>query len=160
MSHMVRWEGFLLMRFKQADQKHLCDLRPLYESLLRIVGALEDQSRTAPLNKLIELYNVTFSPVLREVIGTDLNDDLLALASLRNLFAHGRDFFLEFKWQVDGAGYACLDSNPIKQPALRLQKAGIIRDLNVTQETRLRLPSKILFGPRTPPLLLRRGKKD
>jgi hypothetical protein len=94
---MVYWEALPPMQFTEGEQKHLCDLKPLYESLLRVVAALEDESHTATLTKLIELYNVVFSPGVRDIVGKELHEDLLALASLRNLFAHGRDFFLEFE---------------------------------------------------------------
>jgi len=133
--HMVRWETLPPVQYSKGEQKHVCDVKPIYESLLRIVGALEDESHTATLNKLIELYNVAFSPPLRDLVGNDLHDDLLALASLRNLFAHGRDFFLEFEDPFDVSAYASLDSNPIQRPAIRLYRAGIVKDLNITGQT-------------------------
>jgi hypothetical protein len=133
--HMVHWEKLPPMRFEQDQQTHICDLKPLYESFLRVVAALEDESHTATLNKLIELYNVIFAPPLSKVIGKELYDDVLALASLRNLFAHGRDFFLEFEGPYDSPGHAFLDYNPIQRPALRLHKAGIIKDLTITGKT-------------------------
>ena len=134
--YMVRWETLPPMEFTEGEQKHLCDLKPVYESLLRVVAALDDESHTAPLTKLTELYNVIFSPALREIVGKELYEDLQALASLRNLFAHGRGLFLEFEdpFNVSG-GHATLDSNPIQRPALRLYAAGIIKDLKVTGQT-------------------------
>lgn len=133
--YMVRWEALPPMQFTQNKQKHLCDMKPLYESLLRVVSALEDESHTATLTKLIELYNVLFSPSVRDVVGKELHEDLLALASLRNLFAHGRDFFLEFENPFNVSAYASLDSNPIQRPALRLHAAGIIKALKITGQT-------------------------
>ena len=133
--YMVRWETLPSMQFTQDKQKHLCDLKPLYESLLRVLTALEEESHTAPLTKLTELYNVLFSPSVRDIVGKELHEDLLALASLRNLFAHGRDFFLEFEDPFNVAAYASLDSNPIQRPALRLHAAGVIKDLKITGQT-------------------------
>jgi hypothetical protein len=92
----VRWEELPPAQLTIGRQKHVCDLKPVYESLFRVIAALEEQSHNATLNKLTELYNVLFSPSVREIVGKELHEDLLALASLRNLFAHGRDFFLEF----------------------------------------------------------------
>jgi hypothetical protein len=92
--------------------------------------SLADQSHTAPLNRLMEHHNMLFSPSLLDLLGKDLHADLLALAQLRNLFAHGREFFLEFDDPF--AGHATLDANPIQAPALRLHKAGIIKDLKIT----------------------------
>jgi len=60
---------------------------------------------------------------------------LLALASLQNLFAHGRDFFLDFENPFNVPAYASLDLNPIQRPALRLHAAGIIKDLKITGQT-------------------------
>ena len=52
--YMVRWETLPPMQFTQDKQKHSCDLKPLYESLLRIVTALRTKRKlaTAPLTKL------------------------------------------------------------------------------------------------------------
>ncbi len=130
--HMVRWESLPPMNFKLGEQKHLCDIKPLYESVFRIVDSIADQSHTAPLTKLVELHNVLFSPPLRDVIGKDLHEDLLALASLRNIFAHGRELFLEFDNSFGESATATLDTNPIQRPALRLHRAGIIKDLQIT----------------------------
>ncbi len=132
--YMVRWETLPPMQFTQDEQKHLCDLKPVYESLLGVVTALEEESHTATVIKLVERHNVLFSPSAREIVGKELHEDLLALASLRNLFAHGRDFFLEFDDPFNVSAYASLDSNPIQRPALRLHAAGIIKDLKITAQ--------------------------
>jgi len=129
--HMVIWERLPPMNLKQGDQTHSCELRPIYESLFRMADSLSDQSHNAPLQKLKETYNVLFSPPLTEVIGKELNEDLEALGALRNLFAHGRDLFLNFEGQFPQA-YATLDSNPIELPAKRLKHAGIMKDLKIT----------------------------
>jgi hypothetical protein len=118
------------MNFRQGEQTHACDIKPVYESLFRVVDSIAEESHTAPLGKLIELHNTLFSPPLRGVLGKELHEDVLALASLRNLFAHGRELFLEFDDPF--AGRATLDANPIQPPALRLHRAGIIKDLKIT----------------------------
>jgi hypothetical protein len=73
-----------------------------------------------------------FSPSLRDVVGNDLHEDLLALGTLRNLFAHGRDLFLEFEDVF--TGHASLDNNPIQASALRLHRVGVIKDLKITDQ--------------------------
>lgn len=71
-----------------------------------------------------------FSQSLKEVVGKELHEDLTALASLRNLFAHGRDLFIEF--DAPFAEKATLDKNPLQKPAQRLHQVGIIKDFNIT----------------------------
>ena len=131
---MVRWESLPPIQFTQGEQKHLCDLKPVYQSIIRVVEALDEETHTATLTKLIERYNVLFSPSVREIVGKELHEDLLALASLRNLFAHGRDFFLEFETPLSTARMS-LDSNPIQSAASRLHAAGILKDLKITGQT-------------------------
>ncbi|SRR6266496_1125074 len=128
--HMVRWEKLPPMNLTVGKQQHACDVKPIYESLFRLLDSLADKSHTAPLNRLMEHYDILFSPALREVVGKNLHEDLTALAQLRNLFAHGREFFLEFDGPFDG--HATLDANPIQAPALRLHRVGIIKDLTIS----------------------------
>ena len=138
--YMLRWEELPPMELLEGAQKHLCDLKPIYESLFCVVAEFEKKSYNAPLSNLKELYNVLFSPSIRLIVGDDLYEDLLALADLRNMFAHGRDFFLEYPFTATGGSFlesnpkASLESNPIKKSALRLYKAGIIKDLNITNQ--------------------------
>lgn len=131
-THMVRWETLPPMKLQQGEQTHACDLKPLYESLFGIVDSIANQSHTAPLTKLVDLHNSLFSPPLRDVVGKELHEDILALASLRNLFAHGREFFLEFDDGFAEDATATLNANPIQPSALRLHRAGIIKDLKIT----------------------------
>ena len=129
---MFKWESLPPIDYKVNEKTHSCDLKPVTDSLLGIIARLADETHNAPLNKLTESYNVVFASPLREVVGKDLHEDLLALTSLRNLFAHGRELFLEFDDPM--IGQASLDANPIQKPALRLHAAGIIGDLNITGE--------------------------
>lgn len=133
--HMLVWEKLPPMNLNQNDQTHSCELRPIYESLFRMADSLSDQTHNAPLRKLKETYNVLFSPPLTEVISKELNEDFEALGDLRNLFAHGRDLFLDFEGEFP-EGHATLDSNPIQRPALRLKCAEIIKDVKITQWNR------------------------
>ena len=126
--YLTNWEA-LAPETLYSDGEHVCDRKPVYESLLRLVSSLSDETHLAPLIRLTERYNLFFQRPLRDVIGQDLHEDLLAIGALRNLFAHGRDLFLEFP---DDEGYATLESNPLQKPAVRLQKAGILTTLKVT----------------------------
>ncbi|MFE1746048.1 hypothetical protein [Coleofasciculus sp. H7-2] len=118
------------MRFNDGGQIHHCELKPVIESLLQIVSFVANDTENAPINKLVELYSKVFSQSLKEITGKDLYDDLNALASLRNLFAHGRDLFIEFDDPF--ANKATLDKNPLQKPAQRLYQAGIIKDFKIT----------------------------
>ena len=129
-THMVKWESLPPMQMKDGKHVQLYDLTPVYESLLNIVGEVKNESRNAPLAKLIQRYNMMFSLPIREVVGKDLYEDLQALAALRNLFAHGREFFLEFEDPFEA--HASLDANPVQQATLRLHQAGIINNLKIT----------------------------
>ncbi|MEP0881716.1 hypothetical protein NDI49_09165 [Trichocoleus sp. ST-U3] len=118
------------MQFNDGGQIHHCELKPVIDSVLQIVSLVAKDTENAPLNKLFELYSKVFSQSLKEITGKDLYEDLDALASLRNLFAHGRDLFIEFDGPFPDK--ATLDNNPLQKPAQRLFKAGIIKDFNIT----------------------------
>ncbi|MBD2086540.1 hypothetical protein H6F52_16405 [Coleofasciculus sp. FACHB-542] len=128
--YMVRWEAVPPMQFNDGGQIHHCELKPVIDSVLQIVSLVAKDTENAPLNKLFELYSKVFSQSLKEITGKDLYEDLDALASLRNLFAHGRDLFIEFDGPFPDK--ATLDNNPLQKPAQRLFKAGIIKDFNIT----------------------------
>jgi len=131
-SRMLHWEKLPPQKFRDGDTEHTCDLKPIYESLLRTIDALKDESHSAPLMKLKEMYDVLFAPKIRDVVGKELHEDMMALSAFRNLFAHGRDLFLEFEDIFSLSSAATLDSNPVQQPAKRLYAAGIIKDLKIT----------------------------
>jgi hypothetical protein len=128
--HMLHWDKLPPIQFKNEDKIHYCELEPLVESLLRVLSRVADDTENAPLSKLIDLYSKVFSQSLKEVVGKELHEDLTALASLRNLFAHGRDLFIEF--DAPFAEKATLDKNPLQKPAQRLHQVGIIKDFNIT----------------------------
>lgn len=130
--HMLHWDKLPPMQFKNEDKIHYCELEPLVESFLRILSIVADDTENAPLSKLIDLYSKVFSQSLKEVVERELYEDLTALASLRNLFAHGRDLFIEFDAHFEGK--ATLDKNPLQKPAQRLHQVGIIRDFNITDQ--------------------------
>jgi hypothetical protein len=136
--YMLPWNNLPPMRFEKDEATgrvpEYHSLKPLYESLLKIISVVESDTDNAPLGKLIELYNKVFQQTLKDVIGKDLYEDLDALASLRNLFAHGRDLFIEFtgSWNDDVKG--TLDKNPLQKPAQRLHRAGIVKDFDITMQ--------------------------
>src|SRR5574341_571955 len=121
---MLSWEKLGPVEFKDGDQLHLCALKPVVESLVQVVEALKVDADSAPLRKLIELFGRVFPQALKDVVGADLYDDLIALADLRNLFAHGRDLVMEFEDPFGGQG--SLERNQLRIPAERLHRAGII----------------------------------
>lgn len=131
---MLRWHPIPPMQIKDGDTVHSCSFDPVVESMERIISTLSDDTESAPLARLIDLHSRVFPQPLSDIVGSDLHQDLNALASLRNLFAHGRDLFMKFDMKFDDplAGKATLDKNPLQLPAQRLQAAKIIKDFNIT----------------------------
>ncbi len=130
---MFRHNEIPPFQYKENDVSKEHSSQPICDSVLNIIDAVESETKNAPLNKLMEQYNKIFQQSLKDVIEKDLYDDLLALASLRNLFAHGRDLFIEFTGSWDNA-QGTLDKNPLQKAAIRLYHAGIISDLNITMQ--------------------------
>jgi hypothetical protein len=128
--YMFVWNTVPPLRYNHDGVDCQYDQKAVAESLLKIIAGVERDTESAPLSKLIELHNkVIFQKSLRDIIGPELWNDLDALASLRNLFAHGREIFVEFDaWLVEGK--ISLNGNPLQKPAKRLYHAGIIGDLN------------------------------
>jgi len=129
-THMVRWETLPPAEFNAYGKIQSCRLDPLIESLRRLLSSISDEAQSAPMAKLIELHGRIFPQKLSDILGPDLHQDLLALNSLRNLFAHGRDMFMEFDDPFVGKG--TLAGNPLQLPAQRLLAAKIIKCLNIT----------------------------
>jgi RiboL-PSP-HEPN len=134
-SRILRWDELPHMQYKVQDQVHTCDLKPVTDSLLSIISSLLNKAQNAPLSNLTESYNMIFSPKLSELLEKDLYQDLEALTKLRNLFAHGRELYLEFHSDDIESLHdssASLNSNPIQLPTQRLHAAGIINTLDIT----------------------------
>lgn len=131
---MVGWETLPPIQFEVDNQIQEYSLSPVYTSLLSIVAQIKNDSHNAHLMRLIEIYNRVFSPSIRDVLGKNLYEDLMALASLRNLFAHGRELFFEIEDLSKDLSKAklTLDANPLHQPAQRLHEAGLIKNMNIT----------------------------
>lgn len=105
---------------------------PLYESLQGALDHFQRKAARAPLDNLSELFQDLFGVKMPDLL-KDLHPDLKALAALRNVFAHGRDLWMEFD-QSD-ANLLVLDQNPLKLPAERLYAAGILKSLRVDAKT-------------------------
>lgn len=106
-----------------------CSTDPITASLQSIILVYRAEVESAPLSRLMEVYRSTFQRKLAEVVGQDLAGDIEALSALRNIFAHGRDLYLEFDRHVSNSAFTenvTLDKNPLQKPINRLQTAGII----------------------------------
>lgn len=101
---------------------------PIYESIESLILTQAKQIEKAPINSLSESFQQVFNIKLSSLLG-EYNKDLLALRDLRNVFAHGRDLWLEFN--QDDENSASLNNNPLHLPAQRLLNAGIIQNLNI-----------------------------
>lgn len=108
--------------------------KPLADSLSTLLDSIESELDNAPLQNLIKLHNRVFAATIRDRIGSDLSNDLNALADLRNIFAHGRAWRLNIDFQ-DGCGTP--ESTPIHSPAQRLHAAGILTELQFDGKTHI-----------------------
>ena len=116
-------------KIKIGETVHSYPVGGLVDSLNLLLSATASDAENAPVARLIEIYSRVFPVKLSEFIGKDLKADLEALAGLRNLFAHGRDVFMEFDGPMLEKG--TLDGNPLKQPAQRLYEVGLIKNFEI-----------------------------
>ena len=119
------------MQYIQDDVTHECSLEPVFASIKKIIDSLQSETESSSLSRLIELHGRIFPQKLNGIVGAELSADLDALASLRNLFAHGRNLNMEFDVNDDSFFKGTLDGNAIMKPAQRLLKAGIIKNLEI-----------------------------
>ena len=115
------------VRIGEIDHSYPVD--GLVDSLNLVLSAVSNEAENAPIAKLTEIYGRVFPIKLSDTIGKDLKADLDSLAGLRNLFAHGRDIFMEFDGPMMERG--TLDGNPLKQPAQRLHEVGLIKSFEI-----------------------------
>ena len=140
--HMLLWDQLPPKQYKNNGTEQQCGQTPVWKSLLNLINDLERETLTAPLGKLTQLYNRCFDNSLKTVVGDEPYADLDAIASLRNLFAHGRNLYFDSSGN-SLADSITFDSNPIQKPALRLHAAGIIADMNFTHQNVEELRSAI-----------------
>ncbi|MEW8266493.1 MAG: hypothetical protein AB2731_10150 [Candidatus Thiodiazotropha sp.] len=128
----VQWNkaGLYELELNNEIQSH--SLEPITSSIKQIASSTLNEVENAPLSKLVQLYNKVFPENINLVIGSESKKDLDALAVLRNIFAHGRDIFVEFEGEDPAEFKGILDGNPLKNPAQRLQAAGIITNFDIT----------------------------
>lgn len=107
-------------------------LEPIVDSIRSIVTRLKSDVLKAPLTKLTQLYAMIFPETLAKVVGVELNNDINALASLRNLYAHGRDVYMDFESNDELNFSGVLNKNPLQIPLQRLFDAGVIENINIT----------------------------
>lgn len=86
---------------------------PIHDTLVSLISHVARRLDKAPLDKLMELFQDVFAMQLSDLLG-DTHLDLKALASLRNVFAHGRDYWLRF--DQDEANLLSLDRNRCSCP--------------------------------------------
>ena len=130
-SRIVRWEDIPLMKWKNQEIEQECPLDPIIQSLKQITRRLEADVESAPLSKLIELFGRVFPESLRVILGPELFDDMDSLATLRNIFAHGRNLTMEFEGEDWSSLKGTLDGNALKKPAERLYRAGVIKGFDI-----------------------------
>ena len=103
-----------------------------YRSVLGICNVLASDVDTASLSKLTVLYSRIFGQRLHEVIGRELSEDVHALAEIRNLVAHGRDYLLHLDHDEDTGEYVGdLSQSPLKTAAQRLRSLGLISEIRI-----------------------------
>lgn len=99
---------------------------PIHDTLVGLISQVSGRLEKAALDSLMELFQDVFAIHFSDVLG-DLHLDLKALACLRNLCAHGRDFWLRFNQDEDNL--LSLDKNPLQLPAQRLLAAKVLPNL-------------------------------
>ena len=141
--HLTNWNTLVPVELRDDNGLHHCPVTPVVESLVQILKATDVEADSAPLSTLLRLFGRVFPQPLRDVLGSELQKDLMALAALRNLFAHGRDLIMEFDNLTKGQGI--LEGNPLEKPAQRLHKASIIRSVHITHRNYLKFQA-VFFG--------------
>lgn len=127
----INWGTLPSMQYQNNDVAHECPVEPVIASIKQIANSLKNETDSAPLSKLFALHDRTFPQKLKDIVGAELWADLDALASLRNLFAHGRDLIMDFDVDENFGFKGILDGNALMKPAQRLLKAGIIKNLDI-----------------------------
>ncbi len=120
------------VRFDDNGLEHALTNQAIVDSLSIYMEASMSSLSSAPLGKLTELYSQLFPEKLVDVLGKDLFDDVQALVALRNLFAHGRDIYLELVGELGGDAQVVLDGNPLQKPLSRLVAAGLLETTKAT----------------------------
>ncbi|WP_156924402.1 hypothetical protein [Derxia gummosa] len=118
----IRHSSVAPVQFKTGDHVETVSSAPLVDSVLQLTEAIRREAQTAPLRKLIELIPKVFPCKLKDVIGDSSVADLEALAALRNLFAHSRDFVVEFELSSS----AISDLGPLEKPIKVLKSANLV----------------------------------
>ena len=129
---MIPWESLPPMKLAEGEDEeceHAFD--PLVQSIQHMARHLESEVESAPLMRLIDFFGRVFTEKLREVVGSEQYEDMIALAALRNIFAHGRDLTMDFEGEDWSTIRGTLEGNPLKFPAARLHRAGIIKELDI-----------------------------
>ena len=101
-------------------------------SLASILDKVSNKLERASLFDLVQLYGQVFGRNFDDLVGGEVAQDIRALGNIRNLFAHGRDFFFQFRGATP-SGQApaniALESHSLEVAAGRLRRAGILPDV-------------------------------
>lgn len=101
---------------------------PIHDTLVSLISNFMRQLDRSSLNDLITLIQDVFAIKLSDLL-EEAYLDLKALANLRNVFAHGRDFWLRFN--QNEANLLSLDDNPLQLAAQRLSAAKVLSTLKL-----------------------------
>lgn len=101
---------------------------PLIDSLKSMILGYDADLENATINKLTELYKKIVGSPLNEAISEQTHKHIKALSQLRNVFAHGRTFFLDMPNPISGT--ATLKNTPLQFPVQVLIDVGIVDNLN------------------------------
>ena len=120
------WEAAGAVTCNIDGNEQECPLDQVIGSIRHIAHQMKKEAESAPLSKLLKLYNEVFPEKLASVIGDELYKDVDALATLRNIFAHGRELVLEFEGEDLMNLRGVLEGNPLEKVAARLVQARVI----------------------------------
>ena len=131
LDHNFKWGDFPLRPQEYNPSPSATERELLRETLLRILCKLMEAIDLAPFGALNTIHKQVFGCSVMDVLGSELYNDILGLVALRNLFAHGREFWLHYsanepQTMGDLALDISFDGHPLKAAANALQRRGLI----------------------------------
>lgn len=95
-SERINWTASSLQTLHGPLPNDEGGLNPVAWTIVCMANSLITQARSAPIQKLQEIYSNIYPTSFKAVVGPELHKDLEALAKVRNHFAHGRQLIVEF----------------------------------------------------------------
>lgn len=105
---------------------HKYSYEPFHRSVLRLLERQSDDLDKAPLNALESAHATILGSSIKNIIGDNLHQHLLGLASIRNVVAHGRELYIDLI-DIDKADLT-FEQHPLEHAIKSLKSFGIFPD--------------------------------